>query len=97
MFMLGLECKSLNVKLLFKAKIPAAQLKLVLEPEAASVLCKILPLERNGEDQFGPFNEGTKYLVLDLGGTFTLSFVCYVKQMCVKKKYSVSWVCFHRL
>ena len=49
------------------------QLKLALEPEAASVYCKTVPTERlrgvDGQaDTLGPFGPSTRYLVLDIGG-----------------------------
>ncbi|KAL4230003.1 hypothetical protein ACF0H5_010391 [Mactra antiquata] len=53
------------------AGIKLEKLKIVLEPEAASVLCKMLPLVRQETDQkqtLGPFEPGTIYLVLDIGG-----------------------------
>jgi hypothetical protein len=43
-----------------------------LEPEAASLYCKHLPVERlqgeGGGQGFGAFSNGSKYLVLDCGG-----------------------------
>ena len=61
---------------LLQGGIKTEQLKLALEPEAASVYCKTIPLERiqqMDEDNadrvdMGPFLPGTKYMVLDLGG-----------------------------
>lgn len=55
------------------AGIKKGQLRLALEPEAASVYCKTIPMERQqcGEGQavtLGPFSPETRYLVLDLGG-----------------------------
>lgn len=56
----------------FKAGIKNDQLKLALEPEAASVYCKSIPMERRQHDSqgdtLGPFSPHTRYLVLDLGG-----------------------------
>ena len=44
---------------------------LALEPEAASIYCKHLPVERlvtGGKSALGAFSPGTKYLILDAGG-----------------------------
>ncbi|XP_021373556.1 heat shock 70 kDa protein 12B-like [Mizuhopecten yessoensis] len=43
-------------------------LLIALEPEAASLYCKYLPLERKGEGGLKTFTAGSKYLVLDAGG-----------------------------
>ncbi|XP_052793879.1 heat shock 70 kDa protein 12A-like [Mya arenaria] len=55
-----------------EAGIPGVRLKLALEPEAASVYCKTVPLERRQDDEqrltLGPFCIATRYLVLDIGG-----------------------------
>lgn len=52
-----------------RANIPSENLTMALEPEAASIYCKHLSLEK-GEDQksFSVFQEGSRYLVLDAGG-----------------------------
>ncbi|OWF53938.1 Heat shock 70 kDa protein 12A [Mizuhopecten yessoensis] len=47
--------------------IPNNQLQLALEPEAASLFCKYLPLETAG-DKFTVFRDGYRYMVLDAGG-----------------------------
>jgi len=44
---------------------------LALEPEAASIYCKHLPVERlvsGDKSALGAFSPGTKYLILDAGG-----------------------------
>ncbi|XP_045204481.2 heat shock 70 kDa protein 12A-like [Mercenaria mercenaria] len=56
-----------------EAGMKSDQLKLALEPEAASVYCKTVPTQRmQGEDgqsdTLGPFGPCTRYLVLDIGG-----------------------------
>ncbi|XP_069130064.1 heat shock 70 kDa protein 12B-like [Argopecten irradians] len=50
------------------AGIGGNHLKIALEPEAASLYCKYLPLERKGESGIQTFTSGSKYLVLDAGG-----------------------------
>jgi hypothetical protein len=42
-------------------------LKIALEPEAASIYCQFLPIERN-PDGFGMTKEGTRYMIVDIGG-----------------------------
>lgn len=58
---------------LFQAGIAREQLLIALEPEAASLYCKHLPVERlqaeGGAQGFVAFSKGSKYLVLDCGGT----------------------------
>ncbi|XP_060064403.1 heat shock 70 kDa protein 12A-like [Ylistrum balloti] len=50
------------------AGIRGDHLKIALEPEAASLFCKHLPMERTGEGKLKTFTSGFKYLVLDAGG-----------------------------
>lgn len=49
------------------AGIPNQMLQIALEPEAASIYGQYLPVERN-ENGFGMTKEGTKYMVVDIGG-----------------------------
>lgn len=42
-------------------------LKIALEPEAASIYAQYLPIERN-PDGFGMTKEGTRYMIVDIGG-----------------------------
>ncbi|XP_061164989.1 heat shock 70 kDa protein 12B-like [Saccostrea echinata] len=52
-----------------KAGIPRTRLILALEPEAASIYCRLLPLTKlEGSNDIGVFKPGSKYLVLDAGG-----------------------------
>lgn len=55
-----------------KAGLKDSQLSLALEPEAASLYCRKIPVEINtqkdGAKQIASLPEGAKYLVLDLGG-----------------------------
>ncbi|KAK3593606.1 hypothetical protein CHS0354_018704 [Potamilus streckersoni] len=47
------------------------QLSIALEPEAAALYCKYLPMDKlTGSDDSGlsVFSEGTKYMIIDLGG-----------------------------
>ncbi|XP_069110217.1 heat shock 70 kDa protein 12B-like, partial [Argopecten irradians] len=51
------------------AGIDGNRLKIALEPEAASLYCKYLPVERKGgEGGMKGFTSGSKYVVLDAGG-----------------------------
>jgi hypothetical protein len=43
-------------------------LKIALEPEAAALFCKYLPIEKRGNN----FQKGSKYMVIDAGGMFLL-------------------------
>ncbi|XP_061164053.1 heat shock 70 kDa protein 12B-like [Saccostrea echinata] len=53
-----------------KAGIESKSLVIALEPEAASIYCKELPVEKlsGTESGIGVFSPGKKYLVLDAGG-----------------------------
>lgn len=51
-----------------KAGIPKKTLRIALEPEAASIWCKTIPVEKLNQGAIVSFQEGTKYLVLDAGG-----------------------------
>ena len=43
---------------------------IALEPEAASIYCQHLPVEKlEGTNSISAFQPGSKYLVLDTGGT----------------------------
>ncbi|CAG2206698.1 unnamed protein product [Mytilus edulis] len=52
--------------------IPNSRLILALEPEAASIYCKNLPVDRTlssgGRSTLDAFAPGTQYLILDAGG-----------------------------
>ncbi|KAL4234528.1 hypothetical protein ACF0H5_006171 [Mactra antiquata] len=53
------------------AGIPKENLTIALEPEAASLFCQYLPVERfnmGGKSGFGDAKPGTTYMILDLGG-----------------------------
>ncbi|XP_060588441.1 heat shock 70 kDa protein 12B-like [Ruditapes philippinarum] len=50
-----------------KARIPGKNLTICLEPEAASVYCRHLPVSKE-VTSLAKFSSGTKYLVLDAGG-----------------------------
>ncbi|XP_033742661.1 heat shock 70 kDa protein 12B-like [Pecten maximus] len=50
------------------AGIKGDHLMIALEPEAASLYCKYLPLERKDEGGMKAFTSGSKYVVLDAGG-----------------------------
>jgi hypothetical protein len=44
---------------------------IALEPEAAALYCRILPIEKfvsGGGGNLGVFRPGSKYMVVDLGG-----------------------------
>lgn len=55
---------------MFKAGLPDNMLRIALEPEAASVFCEQLPLEKLGgaSEGFDISKPGTKYMLIDLGG-----------------------------
>ncbi|KAL3878196.1 hypothetical protein ACJMK2_030564 [Sinanodonta woodiana] len=53
-----------------KGGIPSKQLLISLEPEAAAILCRYLPLDKLsvGSNALSPFEPGSKYVVIDAGG-----------------------------
>ncbi|KAH3834058.1 hypothetical protein DPMN_107376 [Dreissena polymorpha] len=51
-----------------QAGMSSDKLTLALEPEAASLYCRHLPVQREGESSLSSFRVGKKYLVLDAGG-----------------------------
>jgi len=52
-----------------KAGIDGANLIIALEPEAASLFCQHIPVEKlRGGEGIRPFTPGNRYLVLDAGG-----------------------------
>lgn len=55
---------------LLKAGIPANNLIVALEPEAASIFCQFLQTEKKdcSDSGFTVTAEGTEYMVVDLGG-----------------------------
>lgn len=55
---------------LIKAGINDDNLTIALEPEAASMYCKKVPLEKlsGPESEFQIFSPGNQYLILDAGG-----------------------------
>ena len=54
----------------FQAQIPDNRLLIALEPEAASIYCKHIPLAnfQGMTAKFSPFAVGSRYVVLDAGG-----------------------------
>ena len=52
---------------IIQAGIDGDNLIIALEPEAASMLCKYMPVER-GTDSLCTFQPGSKYIILDCGG-----------------------------
>ncbi|XP_061164137.1 heat shock 70 kDa protein 12A-like [Saccostrea echinata] len=67
-----LRAKQFMRKAAEKAGLKDSQLSLALEPEAASMYCRKVPVEistqRDGAKQIASLPTGSKYLVLDLGG-----------------------------
>ena len=62
-----------TIVFILQAGIPAYQLMIALEPEAASIYCKHLPVEKlEGSNSICAFQPGSKYLVLDAGGNVAL-------------------------
>ncbi|KAH3771777.1 hypothetical protein DPMN_173106 [Dreissena polymorpha] len=54
-----------------RAGIPSENLTICLEPEAASLFCQYLPVEKfsmGGEKGFSDSKPGTTYMIVDLGG-----------------------------
>ncbi|XP_052215038.1 heat shock 70 kDa protein 12A-like isoform X6 [Dreissena polymorpha] len=51
-----------------KAGISVDKLTLSLEPEAASLYCRHITVQKSGETNISKFTTGKKYLVLDAGG-----------------------------
>ncbi|XP_078325401.1 heat shock 70 kDa protein 12A-like [Crassostrea virginica] len=52
-----------------KVDICGERLVIALEPEAASLYCMYLPLQKDNENSsFGVFKSGSKYMVVDAGG-----------------------------
>ncbi|XP_052816700.1 heat shock 70 kDa protein 12A-like [Mya arenaria] len=54
-----------------RAGIPTAHLTIALEPEAASLFCQYLPVEKfsvGGTSGFSDAKPGTTYMIVDLGG-----------------------------
>ena len=68
------QSSNLHRQCIQQAGIPGENLTIALEPEAASLYCRHLPVERHvGGDKtakfsLAKFKAGTKYLVLDAGG-----------------------------
>lgn len=57
--------------IIWQAGIKSSNLSLALEPEAAALFCKILPLEKQTTESgtnLSMLKPGTRYMVLDLGG-----------------------------
>lgn len=56
---------------LIKAGIRSEYLIIALEPEAASMFCKKIPLVKlsDPKSEFQIFSPGNQYLILDAGGT----------------------------
>ena len=54
---------------ILQSNIKPENLTIALEPEAASVLCRHLPVDRlDTNSSVSSFSPGTKYMVLDAGG-----------------------------
>ncbi|KAH3825516.1 heat shock 70 kDa protein 12B-like [Dreissena polymorpha] len=51
-----------------EAGIATEKLTIALEPEVASIYCRHLPLQKEGDSDIASFRTGTKYLILDAGG-----------------------------
>ncbi|XP_076112735.1 heat shock 70 kDa protein 12B-like [Mytilus galloprovincialis] len=53
-----------------KAEIPGERLLIALEPEAASIYCQHLPIEKlqGARTGFSMTKKGTKFMIIDLGG-----------------------------
>ena len=64
-----------------QACIPSDQLLICLEPEAASLHCRLIPLEKQDND-LQTFRPGTRYLVLDAGGIIIFGIFFYIEVSC---------------
>jgi len=77
----------------FQAGIVGGHLTIALEPEAASMFCRHVPVQKLGVgESFRPFDPGNRYLVLDAGGTISITFffqLIYIKESTVKPVYKV--------
>lgn len=64
------------ILLIFQAGIPGENLTLAFESEVAAVYCRMLPKKSlvglRGRDLLQSFNKGRKFMVLDLGGGFSI-------------------------
>ncbi|KAK3602782.1 hypothetical protein CHS0354_026330 [Potamilus streckersoni] len=75
------------------AGIPSSQLLLSLEPEAAAILCRYLPLDKLFTDNntISPFERGSKYVVIDAGGgTIDMAVHGIQQNGKIKELYKVS-------
>ncbi|KAJ8297926.1 hypothetical protein KUTeg_024457 [Tegillarca granosa] len=77
-----------------EAGISDNQLSIALEPEAAALYCKILPIEKLSagyENNLSVFQPGTKYIVLDLGGgTVDITVQEVLGNGCLKELHKAS-------
>ena len=72
---------------MFQAGLKNENLLIALEPEAASLCCRHLPMDvMNGcASGFVPFSPGSKYLVFDAGGGFNMyTFLFCCIRMCTR-------------
>ncbi|WAQ94596.1 HS12B-like protein [Mya arenaria] len=74
------------------AGIKEKKLTVALEPEAASLFCRHLPVERSGnETSLGKLKAGQRYLVLDAGGgTIDITVHEVLQSMDVKELFKAS-------
>lgn len=61
---------------LVQAGINHRKIKLALEPEAASMYCRHLPMKQDKES-ISSLPTGTAYMILDAGGTYTTYIYMY--------------------
>ncbi|XP_052793952.1 heat shock 70 kDa protein 12A-like [Mya arenaria] len=75
-----------------QAGIEETNLTVALEPEAASLFCRLLPVERSGnKTSLGKLKAKQKYLVLDAGGgTIDITVHEVLQSMEVKELYKAS-------
>ncbi|XP_052064447.1 heat shock 70 kDa protein 12A-like isoform X2 [Mytilus californianus] len=78
-----LKAKQFMRESAIQAGIPSDQLILALEPEAASLYCRKMPIfveeKQDGDKTISQLPIGSKYIVLDQGD---LTVLCRLKQMC---------------
>lgn len=64
-------------------------LLIALEPEAASIFVQYLPMERN-KNGFGMTKEGTRYMVVDIGGMYINIYSCIIMRTLVDILYHLN-------
>ena len=63
------------IYIIFQAGLSTENLTIALEPEAASLFCRQIPVEKSNQckGSLSSFKPGSKYMVLDAGGRFLVN------------------------